>query len=121
MPGSAPWICHRMKAAADTKEGAGRKRPEFQRRIVQKSLGFRVSGLQNLKAVVQNEPFQDVGLDATANAIGSLQDKKIKALGLEATSTTQPGEARPHNDCVQYLWIHFTYTASGQLQCPITS
>jgi hypothetical protein len=109
MPGSAPGIRHRMKSAADAKEGAGRKRPEVQRRIVQMSLGFRISGLQNLKAVVQNEPFQDVGLDATANAIGSLQDKKIEAHGLEATSTTQPGEARPHNDYVQYLWIHFTF------------
>ena len=116
MPGRAPGICHRMKAAADAKEGTGRKRLKLQRRIVQKSLGFRISGLQNLKAVGQKEPFDNIGLDATANAIGSLHDTKIEALGLEATSTAQPGEARPHNDYIQYFCIHFIQTVSGQLQ-----
>jgi hypothetical protein len=116
MPGSAPGICNRMKAAADAKEGTGHKRPKVQSRIVQKLLRLGIGRLQNLKALIQNKAFKEVCSDATANAIGSLQDTKIEALGLEATSTTQPGEARPHNDYIQYLWIHFIHTVSGQLQ-----
>jgi hypothetical protein len=87
MPGSAPGIRHRMKAAAEAEEGTGRKRPKVQSRIVQKLLRLRICRLQNLKAAVQNKAFKKVGSDTTADAIGSLQDKKIEALGLEATST----------------------------------
>jgi hypothetical protein len=59
--------------------------------------------LQNLKAAVQNKAFKKVGSDTTADAIGSLQDEKIEALGLEATAAAQPGEARSHNDCLENL------------------
>jgi hypothetical protein len=105
-----------MKAAADAKEGTGRERPKVQGRIVQKLLRLGIGRLQNLKAAIQNKAFKQVCSDATANAIGSLQDTKIEAFGLEAASTAQPGEARPHDDYVQYLWIHFIPTVSGQLQ-----
>jgi hypothetical protein len=101
-----------MKAAADAKEGTGRKRPKVQSRIVQKPLRLGIGCLQNLKAAIQNKAFKEVCSDAAANAVGSLQDKKIEALGLEATSTAQPGEARSHDNCIERLFIHAAFPKS---------
>jgi hypothetical protein len=94
MQGRAPGICHRMKSTADAKQGTGRKRPELQCRVVQKPLRLGIGRLQNLKAVVQKEPFHDIGLDAAAHTVGGLQDKNFGVFSLKPVCAAQTGKAR---------------------------
>jgi hypothetical protein len=98
-----------MKTTADAEYRARRKSLQFQGRIVQKSLRFRIGRLQHLKAVVQNIALNDIGLNPAAHSIGCLYQKVVGPLSLEPAGTAETRKARPDNDHVETLWIHCAF------------
>ncbi len=98
-----------MKTTANAEYRARRKSLQAQCRIVQKSLRFRIGRLQHLKAAVQNKTLNDIGLNPATNSVGMPLPGGSRPLVLATGGHSEACKARPDNDRVESLWIHFAF------------
>src|SRR5258708_6700000 len=98
---SAPGINQLVQAAGKPGKRTGSELFQIECLVLEKALGFGISGQQHLEAAVEQESLELVGADASANAIRRFQDLKRDAGVGEMASASQACEPRTDNDYVR--------------------
>lgn len=87
-----------VELAVEVNFGAGVEFLEVQGRIIEKLLGLRVGGDEDLEAPVEEEAVDGVSTDAAADAVRGFEEEEWDARGIELRGGGEPGEAAADDD-----------------------